>query len=104
MSVSMPFAVTVGLSVGLLMGGFYFGGLWWSVLKIKTIERKKLFLFCSWLFRCVVLCGGLFFIARYNAQMLLSAAAGLLIARFVIVRWVKRKIPQKIKQEEKTAC
>lgn len=99
----MPLSIATGLAAGALMGGLYFGGLWWSVLKIKTVERKKLFLFFSWLFRCVFLCGGLFFLANHNSQMLLGAAVGLLSVRFVIVYQVKRKIPQKIKQEEKAA-
>lgn len=91
MSEFTPFSVMAGLAAGALLGCLYFGGLWWSVRRIKNIEHKKMFLFFSWLFRSVVLCGGLFLLARHDPQMLLGGAAGLLAARFLIVRIVKQK-------------
>ncbi len=95
MSEVMPFSVITGLAAGALLGGLYFGGLWWSVRRIRNIEHKKLFLFFSWLFRSVVLCGGLFLLAHHDSQMLLGAAAGLLTARFLIVRIVKQRMLKK---------
>ena len=87
-----PLAAGIGLISGAVLGGLYFGGLWLSVMKLKDIERKKSFLLLSWAFRSVLLCIGLYALARYNAASLLCAAAGLLIVRTVIVRSVKRKI------------
>lgn len=87
----LSFSVMAGLAAGAALGCLYFGGLWWSVRRIKKIEHKKLFLFFSWLLRSVVLCGGLFLLARYDSRMLLGGAAGLLAARFLIVRIVKQK-------------
>lgn len=101
MPVLSPFFVTVGFIVGAVIGTLYFGGLWWSVKRIKNVERKKMFLFLSWLVRSVFLCGGLFILARYDAQMLISGAVGLLVARFLIVYSVKRKMA---KQKEMSAC
>lgn len=91
MSELTPFFIMTGLAAGAVLGCLYFGGLWWSVRQIKNIEHKKLFLFSSWLFRSVALCGGLFLLAHYNPQMLLGGAAGLLAARFLIVHIVKQK-------------
>ncbi len=89
-----PIAICVGVPAGLALGGLYFGGLWWSVARLKKVERKKLFLFLSWVSRSVLLCAGLYGLAVYDAQALLSGAAGLLAARFAIVRFVKRKLAQ----------
>lgn len=89
-----PVAVCAGAAAGLVLGGLYFGGLWWSVARLKKVERKKLFLFISWVVRSVLLCGGLYALAVYDAQALLSGAAGLLAARFAIVRFVKRRLVQ----------
>ncbi len=89
-----PVAICVGAFGGLALGGLYFGGLWWSVARLKKVERKKLFLFLSWVSRSVLLCAGLYGLAVYDAQALLSGAAGLLAARFAIVRFVKRKLAQ----------
>lgn len=89
-----PVAVCVGALAGLALGGLYFGGLWWSVARLKKVERKKLFLFISWVSRSVLLCAGLYGLAVYDARALLSGAAGLLAARFAIVRFVKRNLAQ----------
>lgn len=96
-------SVGIGLFGGLLLGGLYFGGLWLSVMRIQKIERKKMFLFLSWVVRSVLLCVGLYFLARYNATSLLCGAIGLLAARSVIVRAVKRKLTAE-KVKEMPAC
>lgn len=101
MPVLSPFFVTVGFVVGAVIGALYFGGLWWSVMRIKNVECKKMFLFLSWMVRSVFLCGGLFILARYDSQMLIGGATGLLTARFLIVHSVKRKMA---KQREMSAC
>ena len=87
-----PLAVGIGLLGGVLLGCLYFGGLWLSVKKLKSIEGKKKFLLLSWAVRSVLLCLGLYALARYNAASLLCGAAGLLATRSVIVRAGKRKI------------
>lgn len=47
MSEFMPFSVMAGLAAGALLGCLYFGGLWWSVRRIKNIEHKKCFCFSA---------------------------------------------------------
>lgn len=100
MPVLTPVAIGVGALAGLVLGGLYFGGLWWSIARLKRIERKKQFLFLSWVLRSVLLCAGLYGLAVYDAQALLAGAAGLLAARFAIVRFAKRKPAQEKKNRE----
>lgn len=98
-----PLTVGIGLFGGLILGGLYFSGLWLSVMKLKNMEHKKRFLLLSWAVRSVLLCLGLYGLARYNAASLLCGAAGLLIARTVIIRAVKRKIDTE-KAKEMPVC
>ena len=95
-----PVSVSIGLAAGAVMGALYFGGLFWSVMRLKTVEHKKRFLFYSWLLRSVGLIGGLFVLMRYDEQVLFAGVAGLFAARFVIVRQVKKQLRAK----EKPAC
>ena len=94
-----PLNIGIGLLGGLVLSGLYFGGLWLSIQRIKNMRHKKLFLLLSWGARSVLLCAGLYALARYNPACLLCGAAGLLIGRGLIVGFVKRKIPaEKIKE------
>ena len=95
-----PVSISIGLAAGAVMGALYFGGLFWSVMRLKAVENKKRFLFFSWLARSVGLIGGLFVLTRYDEQVLLSGVVGLFIARFVIVRTVKKQLRAK----ENPAC
>ena len=96
-------SVGMGLLGGAMLGALYFGGLWFSVRRIGKVERKKMFLFFSWLVRSVLLCCGLYLLARYNPASLLCSVFGLFLSRAVIIRTVKRKI-QIEKAKEMPAC
>lgn len=98
-----PLAAGIGLLGGALLGGLYFGGLWLSVMKLKKVENKKSFLLLSWAVRSVLLCLGLYALARYDAVSLLCGSVGLLVARSVIIRSVKRKNAVE-KAKEMVAC
>ena len=52
-----PVSVSIGLAAGAVMGALYFGGLFWSVMRLKAVEHKKRFLFFSWLLRSIGLIG-----------------------------------------------
>lgn len=103
MIVFSPFSVGMGLLGGAALGALYFGGLWLSVKRIGKVERKKMFLFISWVVRSVLLCCGLYLLARYNPASLLCSVFGLFLSRTLIVRTVKRKI-QVEKTKEMPAC
>lgn len=98
-----PLIAGTGFTGGVVLGCLYFGGLWLSVKKLKDVENKRRFLLLSWIFRSVLLCLGLYGLARYNAAALLCGAAGLLLTKVVIVRAVKRKTEIK-KEKEIPVC
>lgn len=87
-----PVLTAAGFFAGLALGGLYFGALWWSVLKVRGVERKKRFLLVGWAVRSAVLCAGLYAMARVDPQVLLCGAAGLLLSRFAAVRLAKSRI------------
>ena len=98
-----PLTVGIGVLSGIVLGCLYFGGLWLSVRKLKNVESKKRFLLLSWAVRSVLLCLGLYALARYDAVSLLCGAAGLLVTKSVIVRAVKRKVVSE-KAKELPVC
>ena len=98
-----PLAIGIGLLGGFVLSALYFGGLWFSVLWIRKLKRKRLFLFLSWSARSILLCAGLYALALYNPASLLCGAVGLLVGRGLIVGFVKRK-KDNDKVKETSAC
>lgn len=84
----LPFVVP--FMAGLLLGVFYFGGLWLTIKKVYQVKRPWLWLFLSFLGRLIV-CLILFYVLiRYNWVYLLPCLFGFLIVRFVSVQIVKQ--------------
>ena len=84
-----PIAVFCCFAAGILLGGFYFGGLWLTVRQIKGKRHFARTVFFSWLVRTAVLLGGFYVVMRNDWQRLLVAFAGLLAVRFVVVSRIR---------------
>ncbi len=80
---------------GILLGGFFFGGLWWTVNKLDANSGPATLLIASFLVRTAVLLAGLYFILEAGWPYLLAAMCGFLAARTVITF---RYGPEKRKQ------
>ena len=52
------------LAAGLLLGAFFFGGLWWTVIKGVSSPRPALWFFTSMLLRMSVTLAGFYFVGR----------------------------------------
>jgi len=88
------------LSTGVLLGIFFFGGLFYTIRK-GLPSRHPAFLFLgSWLLRMIVVAGGFFLIAAGQREKLLACAAGFMIARsFVRILACKAEKPGAQKME-----
>lgn len=71
---------------GMVLGGIYFGGLWWTVRRVPQSGRPGRLLLASWMIRMTVLCGGLFLVMQNDWKRLASAFLGVLIVRGIAVR------------------
>ena len=55
-------ALAPALAAGVLLGAFFFGGLWWTVRKGVSSERPALWFFGSLLLRMSITLAGFYFV------------------------------------------
>ena len=74
---------------GLLLGGIFFGGLWWTVRKSVSSQRPALWLLPSLLLRMSITLAGFYFVAGGHWERLLLCLFGFIMARLVVT-WLTR--------------
>ncbi|MDD5389108.1 MAG: ATP synthase subunit I [Gallionellaceae bacterium] len=78
---------------GLLLGGIFFGGLWWTVREGVTSRRPALLFTASFVLRTSIVLVGIYLVGRESGpqkwQPLLLCLLGFIVARF-IVTWLTR--------------
>jgi F1F0 ATPase subunit 2 len=79
----------LALATGLLLGTFFFGGLWWTVIRGVSSERPALWFFGSLLLRMSITLAGFYVVGRENWERWLLCLAGFVLARLV-VKWLPR--------------
>jgi F1F0 ATPase subunit 2 len=82
--------LALALVAGLLLGAFFFGGLWWTVQKGLTSQRPALWFFGSLLLRTGTVLVGVYFAAQGHWSRLAACLGGFVIARILVVRWLTR--------------
>ena len=75
------FSLTIGFGLGLL----YYGGLWWTVGRLRSSSQPAIFYLLSLACRIVILLTTLFLLMQSSVVHLLVACAGLMIVRWFIV-------------------
>ena len=78
--------VALSFPVGLLLGGFFFGGLWWSVQKLSTVRSPALLFMVSFIVRTTVVMAGFYVLLMQSLLHLLIAVGGYLVARTYCLR------------------
>ena len=73
--------------VGLLLGAFFFGGLWWTVQKSTQVKHPALWVMASFFLRTVVALLGFYAVGQGQWQRLLACLLGFMVAR----QWVLRR-------------
>jgi F1F0 ATPase subunit 2 len=74
----------LALAAGLLLGAFFFGGLWWTVRKGVSAKRPALMFLGSLLLRTAVTVAGFYVVGDGHWQRLLACLLGFVIARFIV--------------------
>ena len=74
------------LAAGLLLGGFFFGGLWWTVGKGVSSPRPALWFFASMLLRMSVTLAGFYFVGGEDWRRWSVCLLGFVVARLAIKR------------------
>jgi len=74
---------------GVLLGGMFFGGLWWTVRKGVVSSRPALLFVASFVLRTSLALAGFYLVGREAWQLLACCLLGFVVAR-IIVTWFTR--------------
>jgi F1F0 ATPase subunit 2 len=77
------------LAAGLLLGAFFFGGLWWTVVKGVSSPRPALWFFTSMLLRMSVTLTGFYVVGGEDWRRWSVCLLGFVLARLA-VKWLTR--------------
>jgi F1F0 ATPase subunit 2 len=80
------------LAAGGLLGGLFYGGLWWTVRKSLDSPNGGLWFSASLFVRTAAALAGFYFLARGHAERLPACLAGFLVARLIATRLVGRPL------------
>ncbi|MBB1437169.1 ATP synthase subunit I [Shewanella sp. SG41-4] len=75
------------LLAGVLLGVFFFAGLWWTVSQLKSTRHVALLFIFSLLFRSTIVIVGFYFIAGENWHRLLAGLLGFMLVRLLATRY-----------------
>jgi F1F0 ATPase subunit 2 len=79
-------AFSIVMMAGVLLGAFFFGGLWWTVQRGLTSNNPVLWFFGSTLLRMTLAVAGFYFTSCGDWRKLLVCLLGFVIARVVVTR------------------
>jgi len=84
---------------GLVLGIFFFGGLWFTVKKAVTAKTPSIWFFLSFFLRVSIVMFGFYYISPGGLQPLIVSVLGFIVARFVVTHFTK-SIDKKITKRE----
>jgi F1F0 ATPase subunit 2 len=84
-------SLALALAAGVLLGGIFFGGLWWTVRKGILSQRPALWFFGSLLLRMSIVLAGFYFLSGNLWERLLLCLLGFVMARLVVA-WLTRSL------------
>lgn len=79
----------VALMSGLLLGVIYFGGLWWTSMRVGTVRSPGPFFMVSFVVRMAILLSGMYWATRGRLLETTVCLAGVLVVRQLMVRRVR---------------
>jgi F1F0 ATPase subunit 2 len=82
----------LGLVSGLLLGAFFFAGLWWTIRRSLAARAPALWFAASLLLRTLVTSAGFYAVAQSDWRRLPTALLGFVLARLLVTR-LTRALP-----------
>jgi F1F0 ATPase subunit 2 len=82
---------TFSLFIGVLLGAFYFAGLWWTVRQLSTSRYTAPLFLLSMLVRTSVVVMAFYLFLGHDWQQLLLGLVGFFVMRLFATRWVQTK-------------
>lgn len=82
--------LAMAFAAGLLAGGVYFWGLWWTINRMTGFVHPRLALLVSFMGRSLIALAVFYLASGGSAAGYLACAAGFLVVRVVAVRGARR--------------
>jgi F1F0 ATPase subunit 2 len=76
---------------GMLLGGVFYGGLWWTVQKGVSSPRPAIWFLGSFLLRTGIVLAGFYFVSGGRGDRLLACLLGFILARVVVTRLTRSR-------------
>jgi F1F0 ATPase subunit 2 len=83
-------ALALALFAGVLLGAFFFGGLWWTVQKGVTSDLPAVWFLGSLLLRTGTILAGFYLVSQGHWSRLAACLLGFLFARIIVVKRLAR--------------
>jgi F1F0 ATPase subunit 2 len=83
--------VTAAVLAGILLGVFFFGGLWWTIRRALSSRQAALWFSGSFLARTGVTLTGFYFAAQGDWRRMAGCVAGFLGGRLLVIRFTRLK-------------
>ena len=77
------------LLAGVLLGTFFFGGLWWTIQMRSPSQWSGLLFAGSLLLRMAVVVSGFYLVSHGDWRKLVACLAGFLLARIAVTRLIR---------------
>ena len=84
-----PVSLVAAAVAGILLGGMFFGGLWWTVRKGLSSQRAALWFLGSLLLRLSLVLVGFYFVLGDSWQRLLAGLLGFTVSRPIVTRFIR---------------
>jgi F1F0 ATPase subunit 2 len=84
---SSPLDLAISALSGAFLGILYFGGLWWTILRISQAGQSMWLLAVSFILRTVLVIGGFFIITDGKLERLAVSMLAFFVTRFVFIRY-----------------
>ena len=83
-----PLILAGSLLAGVLLGTFFFGGLWWTIRSSPPSQWSGLLFTASLLIRMAVAVTGFYLVSHGEWRKLVACLAGFLLARIAVTRLI----------------
>ena len=84
-----PLILAIDLLAGVLLGAFFFGGLWWTIQMRSPSEWSGLLFAGSLLLRMAVAVTGFNLVSHGEWRRLVACLAGFILARIAVTRLIR---------------
>ncbi len=91
-------SLVLALTGGVLLGAFFFGGLWWTIRRGLSSQHPALWFLASLLLRTAIVLAGFYVMAVDGWRTLLAGLIGFVAARLAVTWFTRESGPARSAQ------